>query len=71
MKKFLSFEHTFTKQEIEKILLDHTHKKLMAEDKDYKASLFAKTDFTYRKRDDGSVDIDLIILCDYIKMRKP
>lgn len=71
MKKFLSYEHTFTKDEIEQVLLDHLHKKLMKEDKDYKESIIASPDFTYRFDKDQKPEIDLVIICDHIKMTKP
>lgn len=53
MEKFISFEHTFTKQEIEKILSNHIHEKLMKEDLDYREATMVNTDFTYSFKDDS------------------
>lgn len=54
MEKFISFEHTFSKQEIEKILANHIHQKLMKEDLDYKGALLVShQDFTYSFKDDS------------------
>ncbi len=66
MEKFVSFEHTFTKAEIEKILANHVHQKLMKEDIEYKeALLIAHQDFTYSFKDDSpSIFMITMVNCD-------
>lgn len=71
MTKYLSFEHTFTKSDLERLMRREIEQSLMKSDKDFQEAYFADIDFTYRKRDDGSVDVDVYIHCSDIKMRKP
>lgn len=76
MKKYLSFEHTITKEELEQLLHEHFAKKLDKEDKDFKEAALVSVDFTYRwEKRDGDLSIkepsiDIIFLCDRVKMRK-
>ena len=70
MKKYISFEHTITKQELENILFDYFQKKMSSEDKDFKEIRFMQSDATYRF-ESGNPEIDIVFLCDRVKLRKP
>lgn len=62
MEKAVSYEHTFTKAEIERILANHIHDKLMKQDIDYKdAVMVSSQDFTYNFSD-NIVTIDMVMV---------
>lgn len=70
MKKFLSFEHSFSKGEIESILWAHLCKTLDQQDKDFKEARLVDADYTYFFKDNNP-SIDVVVMCEDIKMRKP
>jgi hypothetical protein len=70
MKKFLSFEHTFTKGEIESIIWAHICKTLDQHDKDFKEARLVDADYTYSFTDKNP-EISVVVMCDEIKMKKP
>lgn len=70
MKKSSSYEYTLSKSEIESILRTHFEKILEKEDQDFKDARFMQDDFTYNFKDNNPT-IDVVIILDETKMRKP
>lgn len=71
MKKFLSFEHTFTRSDIERMMRREIEQSLSSQDKDFREAYWCDIDFTYQKREDGAFDVEVSINCADIKFRKP
>jgi hypothetical protein len=69
IKKFVTFEQTLTKKEIEKILWEYLSDKLDKEDKDFKASRMLQADYTYRFTD-GHPEIEVVIIVEDANFRK-
>lgn len=70
MKKSVSYEQTLSKSEIESILRAHFEKVLEKEDQDFKDCRWVQDDFTYTF-DDNNPTINVVIILDETKMRKP
>lgn len=69
MKKFVTFEQTLSKKDIESILRQHFANLLEEQDVDFRASRWVQDDFTYSFKD-GQPSIDVIIILDDAKLRK-
>lgn len=67
MQKFVTFEHTFTKKEIDDILLAHIERTL--KDIDFKKARWVNPDFTYTF-EAGSPSIFAVLLIDDVKIRE-
>jgi hypothetical protein len=68
--KSASFEITLSKKDIEAILRKHFEEILSKEDSDFKDSNWCQDDFTYSFKD-GQPSIDVVIILDSVKMKKP
>lgn len=70
MNKFVTFETTLSKKDIELILRNHFDKLLSKEDVDFKDAKWMQDDYTYSFKD-GDPSIGVVIMLDECKIRKP
>lgn len=68
MQKFVTFEKTFTRKEIEQILREHIAHKLSDEDIDFRQARWMQDDFTF-KIENGEALIEVVIILDDVKLR--
>lgn len=67
MKKTISYDYTFSKNEIEDLLQKELERRLNAQDKDFNRAKFIQTDFTY-DFGQNNPHIDVVIIMGNVKL---
>jgi hypothetical protein len=70
MQKFVTFEKTFTRREIEAALLKQMEIELQESDVDFKEARWMQHDVTIRVNDEKEVTAEMVLILDDVKLRK-